>query len=657
MKAVFGKAICGVMMIKENQFDISLQTVKQIWKDLHANPDLRQRLRPEILQSWERCYVYGVPRYMKKIPYVLTDSELQQAREKSRYMIEIAVPIMEHLSEFVKGTGFTVGLTDANCVSLKIMGDRSALELAERANVVEGTIWSEDKVGTNAIALSVSLRKPISIYAYEHFSLYTIAASSSAAPIIDNGRVIGSICMSASFEKVTHHTLGMVVAAAAHIESIMALNRLWKYQQAMTDSMSDGVLMVDVNGNITYINNKCLSILGLNSENVIGTSIHTLFGDNPRNKRFLDIITQGRAVTDEYLLLHCGKKNISCQLTCTPLHELGCMLIIRESEQLNRIVGKWIGHNAKMSFDDIVGKDIRFREVIDIAKAISHSDSSVLLMGESGTGKDMIAQAIHNESPRRNQSFVAINCAALPRELIASELFGYDEGAFTGAKKGGNVGKFELANHGTLFLDEIGDVPMDSQVSLLRVLEEKAVIRLGGHQLIPINVRIIAATNKNLEEEVARGRFRQDLYYRLGVIRLMIPPLRERRNDIPLLVDYFLRTICKRFGKPLMRMTPAAIDYLMNYDWPGNIRELQNVLEGAVQLTPGTIIESDFFERHLNPITPQLLTDNRINHSIEYVDKIRNLLLENKYNISKTAKELGISRQRLYRLMQKYNIR
>ena len=155
------------------------------------------------------------------------------------------------------------------------------------------------------------------------------------------------------------------------------------------------------------------------------------------------------------------------------------MLIIRESEQLNRIVGKWIGHNAKMSFDDIVGKDIRFREVIDIAKAISHSDSSVLLMGESGTGKDMIAQAIHNESPRRNQSFVAINCAALPRELIASELFGYDEGAFTGAKKGGNVGKFELANHGTLFLDEIGDVPMDSQVSLLRVLEEKAVIRLG----------------------------------------------------------------------------------------------------------------------------------------------------------------------------------
>lgn len=598
---------------------------------------------------------------MKKIPYVLSEPELEKAREESRYLIETAVPVMERLSEFVKGTGFAVGLNDANCVSLKITGDNQALELARRANVIEGTIWTEDKVGTNAVALSIFLMKPISIYSYEHFSLYTIAASSSAAPIIDSGRVIGSICMSASFEKVTHHTLGMVVAAANHIQSIMALNRLWKYHQVMTDSMSDGVLVVDVNGIITYMNKKCSYLLGLDSSIAVGSSIHTVFGKHSENMPFLNIVTQRRTVTDEYLLLHYGKKRISCQITCTPFHDPnpsdpGSMIIIRESEHINRIVGKWIGHNAKMSFDDIIGENLRFKEVIEIAKTTSQSDSSVLLMGESGTGKDIIAQAIHNESPRRNHPFVAINCAALPRELIASELFGYEEGAFTGAKKGGNVGKFELANHGTLFLDEIGDVPIDLQASLLRVLEEKGVLRLGGNHLVPVNVRIIAATNKNLEEEIARGRFRRDLYYRLGVIRLIIPSLRERRDDIQLLVDHFLRAICRRFGKPLMRIAPPAMDCLMNYKWPGNIRELQNVLEGVVQLTPGTEIDSQIIERHLQLLTtPSLSNDQTYSNAIS-AEEIKTLLIKNKHNISRTAKELGMSRQRLYRIMSKYNI-
>ena len=650
------------MINRDSQSHISWDTVKQTWKELHANPELRKQLRPEIQESWERCYHFGVPRYMKKVPYVLSDAELKQACEDSKHLIETAIPVMERLSEFVKGTGFAVGLNDANCVSLKIMGDQESLELAKRANVVEGTIWTEDKVGTNAIALSISLVKPISIYACEHFSLYTIAASSSAAPIVDNGRVVGSICMSAAFGRVTHHTLGMVVAAADHIQSIMALNRISKYHQVMTEAMSDGVLVVDVAGKITYMNNKCASILGLEAATAIGSSVQSIFGTNPENHRFIKIVTQGRTVTDDYLLLHCGKKKISCQISCTPLHDakpsdMGSMVIIRESEHLNRIVGKWIGHSAKMSFSDIIGRNPRFREVIDIAQTMSRSDSSVLLMGESGTGKDIIAQAIHNESPRRNNPFLAINCAALPRELIASELFGYDEGAFTGAKKGGNVGKFELANQGTLFLDEIGDVPLDLQVSLLRVLEEKGVMRLGGNKLIPVNVRIIAATNKNLEEEIAHERFRRDLYYRLGVIRLIIPSLRERRDDIPLLVNHFLQTICARFNKPLMRITPLAMECLMEYDWPGNIREMQNVLEGAVQLAPGIDIDLPFIERHLKlPAHPAQVSNLFSSYSSDPHEEnreIQEILIKNRFNITKTAKELGMSRQRLYRILKK----
>jgi transcriptional regulator with PAS, ATPase and Fis domain len=244
--------------------------------------------------------------------------------------------------------------------------------------------------------------------------------------------------------------------------------------------------------------------MGFGSANMVGFNIHDLFGQNPENQFFINIVNQGRMVTDDLMILHNGKNQIRCHITCTPLHssnlaDTGSVIIVRESERINNIVGKWIGRGAQMIFDDVIGNNPKFKEVVKVARTTAQSNSNVLLMGESGTGKDIIAQAMHNESPRQNNPFVAINCAALPRELIASELFGYEEGAFTGAKKGGSIGKFELANQGTLFLDEIADMPLDLQSTLLRVLEEKSVMRLGGNQVIPVNVRIMAATNKNLE--------------------------------------------------------------------------------------------------------------------------------------------------------------
>lgn len=653
------------MLNPGNSGAIPWTQVKYLWKELHANPDLRRQLRPEIFDSWERCYHYNVPPGMREITYVSPEKDFRKALENSRYLMETAIPVMDRLSEFVKGSGFVVLLSDADCVSLKIIGDMESLDWSRRANVIEGTVWTEDKVGTNGGHLCMSLVKPISVYSYEHFCLAAITGASSFAPIVDNGCVIGCIGMTAPYERVNHHTLGMVVAAADHIQSTMVLNRISKYHQVITDSMSDAVMVVDLNGTITYMNNKCSKLLGLGSSGVVGLNIHLIFGQKPENQLFINIVTQGRTVTDEYLVLYTGRNQLHCQITCTPLHssnpsDKGAVIILRERERVNSIVSKWIGRGAKMTFDDIIGESSGFRELINIAKTTSQADSNVLLLGESGTGKDIIAQAMHNESPRKNNPFLAINCAALPRELMASELFGYEEGAFTGAKKGGNVGKFELANQGTLFLDEIGDVPVDLQVSLLRVLEEKSVIRLGGNKLIPVNVRIIAATNKNLEEEIARNRFRSDLFYRLGVIRLSIPPLRERRDDIPLLVEHFLRIICKRFGKPLKKMTPQAMRGLMDYEWPGNIRELQNVLEGAVQLAPGEEIDYGFIAHYLELDHPALVSNTSMASDSDYVDEsaiLKEVLIKNRYNISKAAKELGISRQSLYRRLHKYNLR
>jgi transcriptional regulator with PAS, ATPase and Fis domain len=679
-----------VIIIFEAKNSLTWDEAKRKWKNLHKNRDLRKELRPEIYESWERSYHYNIAHCMREYNCFCSESEFKRALENSKYLMETAVPVMEKLLEFVRGTGFIVSLNDANCIGLKTIGDKEALEWAKRSNMVEGLICSEEKAGTNGLPLSISLGKPISVYSYEHFCRFAVAGATSFAPIVDNGSVIGSIGMVAPYQKVSYHTLGMVVSAADHIQSTLMLNRVSKYHQVITDSMSDGVMVVNLSGTITYMNNKCSKILGFTLSNGTGSNLNEVFGDNRENQFFIDAITQGQTLTDEFFILYRGKNQIRCHITCTNLNspnlfDQGSVIIIRESERINSIVGKWIGH-SQMTFDDIIGSNSRFQEIISTAKTASASNSNILLLGESGTGKDIIAQAMHNESSRKNNPFLAINCAALPRELIASELFGYEDGAFTGAKKGGNVGKFELANQGTLFLDEIGDVPVDLQVALLRVLDEKSVIRLGGSRLIPVNVRIITATNKNLEEEIAYNRFRRDLYYRLGVIKLNLPPLRERSDDLPRLVEHFLRLICKRFGRGLKKMTPLALDALCGYEWPGNVRELQNVLEGAVQLVPGEVIDCAFIKNYLKLESLKSLPKIKENSSDEsaasdemlikrMLDKneyqsiladlikreeemnlLKQLLKSNSNNKSLTAKALGISRPSLYKRLHKYDL-
>lgn len=648
---------------------LSWPDTKQRWKELHGNPELRSRLLgPEFLDSWERCNQFNVPRFKTMVTSFCSETEFKEACDSSEYLLETAIPVMEALLAFVNGTGFVVTLNDVNCTCLKMMGDENALAWAKQSGVIEGSIWSEQEAGTNGLPLCISLVKPITITSYEHFCLFATPASGSFAPIVDQGNLMGAIGLVAPYQYVSFHTLGMVVGAAQRIESTMTLNRFAKHQQAITESISDGVMVFDLDGTITDINIKCSNILELDSTNIIGSNISNFFGKDPRNQHFINFVNQRWNATDEICILHMGKNDIRCFVTCTHMKgsnskDLGSVVVFREAERVQSMVGKWMGRTAKMTFDDIIGKSEQFQQVMHSAKKAALSNSNVLLQGESGTGKDILAQAIHNQSSRRRGPFLAINCGAIPRELIASELFGYEDGAFTGAKKGGNIGKFELANHGTLFLDEIGDIPIDLQVSLLRVLEERCVTRIGGKRIIPLNIRIIAATNKNLEEAMANGIFRRDLYYRLGVIKFSIPALRERREDIPLLLEHFLQIICHRFDKPLKILTPTSLEMLVNYEWIGNIRELQNVLEGAVQLTNGEYIDDAFIKKSLGLENQIGLPIGDGNDSAVFTDEqeqeliiLENLLKANKFNKSKTAKALGISRPVLYKRLKKYNL-
>jgi len=304
-------------------------------------------------------------------------------------------------------------------------------------------------------------------------------------------------------------------------------------------------------------------------------------------------------------------------------------------------------------YDEIIGKGDAMQGVFDLISRVARTDSTVLITGESGTGKELIAQAIHGNSNRCYMPFIAVSCGALPDSLLESELFGYEKGAFTGAENS-KKGRFEMANKGTLFLDEIGDISLKTQVDLLRVLQQREFIRLGSEEVIKIDVRILAATNRDLQKAIKENRFREDLYYRLNVISIHVPPLRERKEDIPLLVKAFIEKYCLELNKEVVKIAPSALKLLLGYDWPGNVRELENVIERALVIGSGKKIASEDL-----PFSRKEIEPYEFPKSLKMMEKlhIERILDESDWNISLAARELGIDRQTLYNKIGKYQIR
>jgi len=330
-----------------------------------------------------------------------------------------------------------------------------------------------------------------------------------------------------------------------------------------------------------------------------------------------------------------------------------------------------LGHVAKYTFEDILGNSNKIKDAIEKAYRFGAVDATVLIYGETGVGKEFFAHAIHNVSPRREGPFITVNCAAIPDNLLESELFGYAEGAFTGAKKGGKRGYFEMADGGTIFLDEISEMSDKLQTKLLRVLQEREVMRLGDDRLITVDVRVIAATNSDLRKLVKEKLFRADLFYRINVLSLVVPPLRERREDIPFLLDYFLNIFCKKYNKKIKGIEPEGIELFYQYDWPGNTRELQNIMEQLVILTDGNYISADLVRESLMISTPDYLSvssspssqfeniveqELTLKTDLDSQTAILKALAAADGNKKKAAEILGISRTTLWRRMKKYNI-
>ncbi len=313
---------------------------------------------------------------------------------------------------------------------------------------------------------------------------------------------------------------------------------------------------------------------------------------------------------------------------------------------------------GKYSFENIIGKSKAMEKVFSLMERAINTDVTVLIEGESGTGKELIARALHYNGPRKNGPFVAVDCGAIPESLIEAELFGYEKGAFTGAYRR-KPGYFELANGGTLFLDEISNLSMDMQAKFLRALQEKKITRVGGTEPIDVDVRIIAATNKRLEELVSKGLFREDLFFRLNVFKITLPLLKERKEDIPLLVEHFIKIYNKEFAKSIKGVTPEVMDIFMKYDWPGNVRELENTIQRAVIMATEDYITKDYVQDIAEKIENKFHTITEKDMSLEELEKeyIASLLKKYNGNISKTASILGITRKTLYNKIEKYRLK
>ncbi len=636
-------------------------------------PDLEELIRHSLLRS----AAYGVDPHASGAPESsrLSNSEFEKRIQRQDEYFKLARAQLDNLYRLLKGTGFCMALADGEGYILYVVGDADLIEHFKNRRCLPGYRWTERDLGTCVIGLTLEERVPIFLPGNRMFASKAQGLSNAGAPVFspDGSDVIGVVSISGYTDNMHVHTLGLVRQAAETItaqlrerERSREIDIHNKYMDALLESSSKGLLTVDRMGVIVHANRRARIIMELPGD-VIGKN----FSDFVENSfDILDSLAEGRPFssrefqTKEQVVRHFA----SLDLIRDSEHMLvGALLTVTEKKEILKVVTDMAGSQAHFTFDSIIGTSENIREALRLARISSSSDTSVLLTGETGTGKELFAQAIHNESSRRTFPFVAINCGAIPKELLESELFGYEEGAFTGAKKGGRPGKFELADNGTLFLDEIGDMPFDMQVKLLRVLQTGEIQRVGGLRSVPVNLRVISATNKDLRLAIREQQFREDLYYRICTLNIEIPSLRERGDDILLLAGYFLRRQSIKMNREYLTMAKEAEAAIKSYSWPGNIRQLESRIERAIHLAEGEEVVTirhfgmkDLTGRgdECQSCADTVLPGSAGVPTLAEVEKQAIIQALNYYdgNICHTATSLGISRPTVYRKMKNYGI-
>jgi len=631
-------------------------------------------VRDAVARSWQRCRNLRLNPNLSATDFEAEAERLEERQRAKEHLVRVVRPFLEDLTHSVHGSDFQVILTDENGYLLEVAGDPAIVKRAREVHLCAGADWSEGSRGTNAIGSAIIERQPMLVHAWEHYCEEHQFLTCSAAPIFDPaGELAGVIDVSGDFRRATPHTPGMVLATARAIESELRLeeakSRLKeasRWRRALVQGFGDGLVAVDNTGIVTEINSRGGEILGIDIALARGSQLEQTYrGEAP----VLELVRTGKECRDQEIIVDPSGRRVQSSASLLRDEDgmvVGAVAFLREMHG-PQPVRKVPVVARRYQFEDIVGSSVAMQMAREWAQLAATCNSTVLILGDSGTGKELFASAIHQASSRSRGPFLAINCAAMPESLIESELFGFSEGSFTGARKGGQGGKFEMAHGGTIFLDEIGEMSLGMQAKLLRVLQERTVSRIGSSREIDVDIRVIAATHCDLTQDVEAGRFREDLYYRLAVLEVRIPPLQERKEDIPELASSLVAKISRRLERGTVPVGQDALQKLAGYSWPGNVREMENVLERALVRARGAHhLAAEHIELPVNGIRHGVARGREASFRAEPAGSGRLRDMEKRTiaealsacrgNIKQTAARLGIARNTLYRKMQEFEL-
>lgn len=639
--------------------------------DLEADAGALRRL---IDDSWRRCQRASVDPGRSHAPTPISEGLLYQLRDQCAELVGVSTPVMAQARAFLAETGTVMVLTDSQGTVLSVEGDPRTLSAAENVHLLAGANWSENLSGTNAIGTALAIGQPVQIHSAEHYCEGIKRWSCSATVIRDSldGTPLGSIDVSGLAGSYSRHTLALVVSTAARIESRLAQAEMdLRYSlldacvHLMNNQNSDGVILFDRRGRAIKANHRAAEML---------IELEPLHAD-PSGLRLSEVRIGGAgqsltlpqwAHRDHLEPVVVNGKQVGARLTLPNRSGIrGITVPIAPAVQLTV---QSVSQPVRQPIDDtsfgrVIGCSAPIRDTVARARQLAKSRVPVLLTGETGVGKEVFARGIHEARSDGGAPFVALNCGGFSRELLSSELFGHAEGAFTGAKRGGMIGKIEAANGGTLFLDEIGEMPMDLQPHFLRVLEEGEVYRLGENKPRKVNFRLVAATHRDLRKEIRNGQFRMDLFYRIAVTSIQIPPLRERTDDIPLLLAHYVEQLTRQHALGTMTVASDVVDILKRYDWPGNVREFRNAVEGMLLTSTGAVVTQTAlpFELLERTAIGMQSADERTGRGLTRMEAVeREALVEAmrqcQGNMTAVARHLGIAKSTVYLKLKRFGL-
>jgi transcriptional regulator of acetoin/glycerol metabolism len=618
-----------------------------------------EKVRPVIRKSWQRAQRLGVNPYLRDIPQMFSAEELEDLQERAD-LVYVAAPVFETLVKAWEKERLVLGLSDRHGRVLHLTGHPWLLQRAMDVNVVPGTSLAEELVGTALANVVLAQDRSDYVLWSEHYRQAFHAWASLGAPIHHplTGEAIGVVGIG-GYELSHPHALDVTERLAKRFEQILHHQELLRrtalldeYHHFLLQHPHDVVLAIDGRGHVCGASSAIAGLLDT-PQRILGRSL--LREPDLQVEGFRPLVQQGN-IQPYDLRVAIPRKGMTLSAVAIPINgqrqPAGTILVLSRPGSLRQIKERRSPWLATYRFTDLIGSSPSFQSCLTLARRAAEQDFPVLLLGESGTGKELLAQAIHAASSRSQGPFVPVNCGVASDELLAAELFGYVDGAFTGAVKGGRAGKIELAHGGTLFLDEVETMSPKMQVSLLRVLEEGGITRVGAERPMALDVRVLAASNEDLKEAVNQKRFRLDLYHRLSPFPILLPPLRERREDIPLLVRHLLGQL----GFAHLRLTAEALALLGCYSWPGNVRELRNVLLRTAHLATGTTVTPAELPEEIATTVRENAPAPAGSLRETELTLIRQALADTNNNLAQAAARLGIHRVTLYRKLKRHGL-